>query len=105
MLRAMRLLYTLLLYLLVPFVLLRLLWRGLELRDYWHRWNERFGFVERPAQDVAVWVHAVSVGESLAALPLMIPVSEALVWIIGIDAAFVYFGYLLVTWFQANPLF
>jgi 3-deoxy-D-manno-octulosonic-acid transferase len=71
MLRVMRLLYTALLYLMVPFVLLRLLWRGLELRDYWHRWNERFGFVARPPQDVAVWVHAVSVGESLAALPLI----------------------------------
>lgn len=71
MLCAMRWLYIFLLYLLVPFVLLRLLWRGLELRDYWHRWNERFGFVERPEQDVAVWVHAVSVGESLAALPLI----------------------------------
>lgn len=71
MLRAMRWLYTVLLYLLVPFVLLRLLWRGLALRDYWHRWHERFGFVTPPPQDVAVWVHAVSVGESLAALPLI----------------------------------
>jgi 3-deoxy-D-manno-octulosonic-acid transferase len=71
MLRGMRLLYIALLYLLVPLVLLRLLWRGLTLRDYWHRWNERFGFVAAPAQDVAVWVHAVSVGESLAALPLI----------------------------------
>ena len=62
MLRPMRLLYTLLLYLLVPFVLLRLLWRGFGLSDYWRRWNERFGFVTRPAEDVAVWVHAVSVG-------------------------------------------
>lgn len=67
----MRYLYTVLLYLLTPFVLLRLLWRGLELRDYWHRWNERFGFVAAPTQPVAVWVHAVSVGESLAALPLI----------------------------------
>jgi 3-deoxy-D-manno-octulosonic-acid transferase len=71
MLRGMRLLYIALLYLLVPIVLLRLLWRGLALRDYWQRWNERFGFVDAPAQDVAVWVHAVSVGESLAALPLI----------------------------------
>ena len=71
MLRSMRWLYTFLLYLLAPLVLLRLLWRGLELRDYWFRWNERFGFVKRPEQDVAVWVHAVSVGESLAALPLI----------------------------------
>lgn len=71
MLRPMRLLYTSLLYLLVPFVLLRLLWRGFQLHDYWWRWNERFGFVKRPDDDVAVWVHAVSVGESLAALPLI----------------------------------
>lgn len=71
MLCAMRRLYTALLYLLTPFVLLRLLWRGFELRDYWYRWNERFGFVATPAQPVAVWVHAVSVGESLAALPLI----------------------------------
>ena len=67
----MRLLYTLLLYLLIPVVLLRLLWRGLALSDYWRRWPERFGFVPRPDQSVAVWVHAVSVGEALAAMPLI----------------------------------
>src|SRR5438874_299102 len=43
----MRVLYTVLLYLVTPLVLLRLAWRGLALRDYWGRWNERFGFVER----------------------------------------------------------
>lgn len=67
----MRALYTLLLYLLTPVVLLRLLWRGLSLHDYWHRWNERFGFVRAPASPIVVWVHAVSVGEALAALPLI----------------------------------
>ena len=67
----MRSLYTLLLYLLTPMVLLRLAWRGLELRDYWYRWNERFGFVTAAREPVAVWVHAVSVGESLAAMPLI----------------------------------
>jgi 3-deoxy-D-manno-octulosonic-acid transferase len=67
----MRLLYTALLYLLMPLVLLRLAWRGFALRDYWHRWGERFGCVPRAAEGVAVWVHAVSVGESLAALPLI----------------------------------
>ena len=67
----MRWLYTVLLYLLTPLVLLRLLWRSRALRDYRLRWNERFGFVAASAQPVAVWVHAVSVGESLAAMPLI----------------------------------
>jgi 3-deoxy-D-manno-octulosonic-acid transferase len=67
----MRLLYTALLYLLTPFVLLRLFWRGFSLPAYWHRIPERFGFVPPIPGGVAVWVHAVSVGESIAALPLI----------------------------------
>ncbi|MEW6166999.1 MAG: lipid IV(A) 3-deoxy-D-manno-octulosonic acid transferase [Pseudomonadota bacterium] len=67
----MRPIYSLLLYLLTPFVLLRLLWRSRQLPEYRRRIGERFGWVPRPAQDVAVWVHAVSVGETLAALPLI----------------------------------
>lgn len=67
----MRALYTALLYLIVPLALLRLCWRGFQMRDYWHRWGERFGFGAAPEQPVAVWVHAVSVGEALAAMPLI----------------------------------
>ncbi|MEQ1439260.1 lipid IV(A) 3-deoxy-D-manno-octulosonic acid transferase [Fontimonas sp. SYSU GA230001] len=67
----MRVVYTVLLYLLTPFVLLRLLWRSRELAGYRQRIGERFGLVPRPPQPIAVWVHAVSVGESLAALPLI----------------------------------
>lgn len=67
----MRLLYTLIVFLLFPLVLPYLIWRGFAQHDYWHRWGERLGLV-RPAPDgVAVWVHAVSVGEVMAALPLI----------------------------------
>lgn len=67
----MRLIYSALLYLLAPFLLVRLLWHGVTLREYWRRIPERFGYSPRPPQGVAVWVHAVSVGESIAALPLI----------------------------------
>ena len=67
----MRVLYSVLLYLLTPLILLRLLWRSRELPAYRQRIGERFGFVAAPLQPIAVWVHAVSVGEALAALPLI----------------------------------
>lgn len=69
----MRALYLLLLYLVTPLVLLRLLWRSRQIRGYRERLGERFGFVPRAPRDapIAVWVHAVSVGETLAAVPLI----------------------------------
>jgi 3-deoxy-D-manno-octulosonic-acid transferase len=66
-----RILYTLLLYLLAPVVLLRLAWRGLRAPDYLRRWPERFGFIEPPLGERVIWVHAVSVGEVQAAEPLL----------------------------------
>ena len=67
----MRYLYSLLLYLLIPFVILRLLWRSLRAPAYRRRWGERFGFFERLPVEGVVWVHAVSVGEVQAAVPLI----------------------------------
>lgn len=67
----MRAFYSILLYLLTPVVLLRLVWRGLKAPGYWRRWSERFalglGFEARPR----IWIHAVSVGETQAAVPLV----------------------------------
>ncbi|MDO8596247.1 MAG: glycosyltransferase N-terminal domain-containing protein, partial [Sulfuricaulis sp.] len=66
-----RFIYSFLLYLLVPWVLLRLAWRGRRNRGYWQRWGERFGFAP-PLQDPVIWLHAVSVGETRAAQNLVI---------------------------------
>ncbi|MGB5306837.1 MAG: lipid IV(A) 3-deoxy-D-manno-octulosonic acid transferase [Gammaproteobacteria bacterium] len=67
----MRTLYTICLYLLAPFVVMRLAWRGLRAPDYWRRWPERFGNIEPPLGERVIWVHAVSVGEVLAAEPFI----------------------------------
>lgn len=67
----MRLLYTLSLYLLLPFVLLRLLRRGLRAPAYLRRWPERFGRFPHTPPPGAIWIHAVSVGETIAAFPLV----------------------------------
>lgn len=63
--------YTLLLYLLLPYALLHLLWRGRRQRGYLRHVGERFGrFTEKVEQPV-IWLHAVSVGETRAAEPLI----------------------------------
>jgi 3-deoxy-D-manno-octulosonic-acid transferase len=65
--------YTLAWFAVLPLVAVYLAWRGLRQREYLHHWSERFaGRGERvPEGSVVVWVHAVSVGETRAARPLM----------------------------------
>ncbi len=68
----MRLIYSFILYLFTPFVVLRLIWLGFRNPDYWDRWAERFGFPDKiTSHDKVIWVHAVSVGEVQAARPLI----------------------------------
>jgi 3-deoxy-D-manno-octulosonic-acid transferase len=68
----MRILYTLLLYSLMPLVVLRMLWRSRRLPGYRQRWRERFGFFDSlPGGQPVIWVHAVSVGETQAAVPMV----------------------------------
>jgi len=59
-------------YLLLPYALWNLLWRGFRYRPYWNRWPERFGFVPRAGGQRIIWVHAVSVGEVRSAAPLIV---------------------------------
>lgn len=66
-----RALYSLLLYLLLPFIALRLLWRARRNPDYLRRWGERFAVGPRLPEGARIWVHAVSVGEVVAAVPLV----------------------------------
>ena len=66
-----RLLYTALLLLLTPFALLRLWLRGKDNPDYRQRWGERLGFVPLRPERQRLWLHAVSVGETIAAAPLL----------------------------------
>ncbi len=67
----MRILYTLVMIVMTPFILSRLAWRGLFYREYFARWRERFGFFKTPGLDRPILVHAVSVGEVNAAVPLI----------------------------------
>lgn len=69
----MRYLYSALYYILVPFIVLRMLWRSRRSPAYRRRLPERFGVFAPDPQATAdtIWVHAVSVGETLAAAPLI----------------------------------
>jgi len=65
-----RYLYSFLLYLAMPFMFLRLLWRSRKVPEYRTRFAERLGFFPETLSK-SIWLHAVSVGESLAAIPLI----------------------------------
>ncbi|GGA87089.1 3-deoxy-D-manno-octulosonic acid transferase [Arenimonas soli] len=65
-------LYALVLHLAFPITLYHLVWRGMRQRDYLRRWTERYGWLEGKLDlHDAIWVHAVSVGEVIAARPLV----------------------------------
>lgn len=67
-----RLVYCLLLYLASPLIWLRLLWRSRRQPEYREHLAERWGFYPSPAPHAPlIWLHAVSVGETRAAQPLV----------------------------------
>jgi 3-deoxy-D-manno-octulosonic-acid transferase len=68
----MRLLYSLAWLLATPLAMAYLLWRSLRQPAYRANWTERFGWhSRRPGSQPLIWLHAVSVGETRAAQPLV----------------------------------
>jgi len=63
--------YTLFFLLLLPIIFLRMLWRSRLAPAYRKRWLERLGiFASRPKPE-GLWMHSVSVGETIAIAPLV----------------------------------
>lgn len=54
-----------------PAILSALLFKGLRSRQGLNRWRERLGRVPFPVENDIIWIHAVSVGEVQAAIPLI----------------------------------
>jgi len=63
--------YRLLLWLAFPWVLARLWWRGRQEPRYRENPGERFGFYGTTPPRPVIWLHAVSLGETRAAEPLL----------------------------------
>ncbi len=66
-----RTLYTLLFHLGLPLLAVRLWLRARKAPAYGQRLGERFAYRLPPMQPGGIWVHAVSVGESIAAAPMI----------------------------------
>ena len=71
-----RRLYTLLYYCITPFILLRLVFRSIKAPDYSRRIPERFGLFGPLPVNGCIWLHAVSVGETVAAEPMVLRLLE-----------------------------
>src|SRR4029450_12465596 len=65
--------YTAVAFLAMPFAALYLLWRSRRQPEYRQHWAERFGFERytHAGDKPLIWIHAVSLGETRAAEPLI----------------------------------
>jgi 3-deoxy-D-manno-octulosonic-acid transferase len=66
-----RLVYALLWWIAAPLAVLRLFWRARKLPGYATHIGERFGRYDAVPQGPRIWIHAVSVGETRAAAPIV----------------------------------
>lgn len=67
----MRVLYSILVYLLLPAALVRLALRARQQHGYFEHVAERFGLYQEVGNGPFIWLHAVSVGETRAAEPVI----------------------------------
>jgi 3-deoxy-D-manno-octulosonic-acid transferase len=71
--------YTALVWLAMPLAALYLLWRSRRQPEYRVHWGERFGWVryaDAANAGAPIWIHAVSVGETRAAEPLLAALAQ-----------------------------
>jgi 3-deoxy-D-manno-octulosonic-acid transferase len=76
----MRWIYTLIFYGCLPLIVVRLLWRSIKAPLYRGRWAERFAYystTRKPVDSQTVWLHTVSVGETIAAYPFALRLLDA----------------------------
>lgn len=66
-----RLIYSILFYILLPFIVVKLLIRSRKAPAYKSRIYERFALGLSNIKADGIWIHAVSVGESIAATPMI----------------------------------
>ncbi|MGP1871347.1 MAG: lipid IV(A) 3-deoxy-D-manno-octulosonic acid transferase [Arsenophonus sp.] len=94
-------LYQILFYLIQPIIWLRLLWCSFKFPAYRKRWNERYGFCNDNMISGGILLHSVSVGETLAAIPLVralrhqypsLPITITTMTPTGLERIFVEFG-------------
>lgn len=67
----MRIFYTVLITLLLPLIVIRLFIKARKLPAYGQRIGERFAINDLPILNNCIWIHAVSVGETMAATPMI----------------------------------
>jgi 3-deoxy-D-manno-octulosonic-acid transferase len=66
-----RFVYICIAYLISPLVIGALAFRGFRNRSHWQGFSQRFGLGPKLSGERSIWVHAVSVGEVQAAVPLI----------------------------------
>lgn len=63
--------YNVAMYLIQPIIWMKLLWRSIREPAYLKRWAERYGYCHGKVLPKGIILHSVSVGETLAAIPLI----------------------------------